>query len=618
MKTIFQQFYLVEIVATVLAGFTMAAIQMKRAKGRPVLKPLTFFCIGVAVWASGHLAILIGQPAVASFGQALVNISPIVTVFFLHFAIEFRGYAAKRVVFVIYGMAIAISFIGIFLQAGALTPQPSLKYFHFDSLAMIVAGFSSIYWIAGHICLLYNKRNAETKTRRQINAMTWAGVIGFISVSGFLISSPGVDLFPYPLFLFPFYVIALVYGVLIYEFMDINILAKKRVTWFFMILVLVGLTSLGLTALARFWSPGLASLPFWQVWLFFIALIFIIAGLHKPAIETATKLVYPMRKVNADILRGWEMTLAEAQGWGDLSKKASILLGDHLGFTVEVLASPSSSLPLNSSEPTIRCEKVDSEWKKNYSGWEDATQSVLHIVDVFASLLISSCARLEQALKIAKREKEMLEEAHLANLGRIAAYVAHELKNPLNSISMVSARCDEAVKKEIRLQIEKTRKLTRELKTYTAKMKLDVTNIKLREQIEKIVSRYYESKIDFIIDIPPELCLRADLNRLEQVLQNLIDNANAALQEMTDARIVIYAVSDAKWVQISVADNGPGIPHHLISELFKPFVSGCSDGSGLGLAIVSRIMEAHGGMINLSTRSGWNCCFDLLFPKEEI
>lgn len=606
MKTLFQQFYLVEIVATVLAGFAMAAILMQRAKGRLVPKPLTLFCIGVGVWASGHLAIFIGQPALVPLGQAIVNSSPIVTVFFLHFALWFRGYAAKRVIFFIYGTAIAVSFTGIFLEAG--------RYVHFDSLAIIVAGFSSIYWIAGYVCLLYKRRNVESKKRRQINAMAWAGVIGFISVSGFLISSPGVDLFPYPLFLFPFYVIALVYGVLIYEFMDINILAKKRVTWFFMILVLVGLTSLGLTALARIWSPGLASLPFWQVWLFFIALIFIIAGLHKPAIETATKLVYPMRKVNADILRGWEMTLAEAQGWRDLSKKASILLGDHLGFTVEVLASPSSSLPLNSSEPTIRCEKVDFEWKKNYSGWEDATPSVLHVVDVFASLLVSSCARLEQALKIAEREKEMLKEAHLAELGRFSASVAHELKIPMEIIGEESTKCEEVIKKEIESQLKRAQKLIDDLMTFSGKMNIKKEKLSVQETIKYAVAHYSRIGVEFDIDVSSGLYFNADFDKVTQVLFNLLNNATAVLKGKNDAIIVIHAAGDLEGIRINVMDNGPGVPPHIISDLFKPFVSGRPKGNGLGLAIARRIMEAHGGTIELSINKDWSSCFSLYFP----
>jgi len=610
------QIYLLALVATVLASLGMAALLRFKVRKGPGLKPLVFFCLGVALWTLGHLAINFGGASSAGVGQALVNISPLVPAFFIHFALEFTGFSKKKVLIANYGLAVLASFLGIFTEAGVLKTWSGFeRFYQFDGTAMLIAGVTAAYSIFGHLSLLYGKRGAEPRKKRQINAVFLAGAWGFFSASGFLMGSIDMDVFPYPVLLLPFYTVFLVYGVLRYELMDINTLARKSVAWFLISFSLIVLTSFVSAIFVQAGIPGLSDIPLWQVWFFCLAIIFLTLFLQRPALELASRLIYPGNKVDTFTLRGWQTELNEAASWRDLSSKATTLLSGHLGFTVEVKAGPSGSAPY-SNKPAIICEKRGLEWQTSLSGWVDATPSVLHTAEVFGTVLASSCARLEQALKIAEKEKELLNEAHLADLGRISASVAHELRNPLNTISMASSRCDEGIKKEIGLQLARAQKITGDLLTYSGNMRIEKKELYLNREVEYIVSHYSRAGIEFIIDMPPDLRLMADSHRLHQVFFNLIDNAAAVVKDKNGAKVGIYALADSKGVRIIVADNGPGVPLKIAPDLFKPFVSGRPGGSGLGLAITKRIMEAHGGTIALEMREGWACCFELRFPRE--
>ena len=95
--------------------------------------------------------------------------------------------------------------------------------------------------------------------------------------------------------------------------------------------------------------------------------------------------------------------------------------------------------------------------------------------------------------------------------------------------------------------------------------------------------------------------VRGDPLRLRQVIHNLIKNAQEALEGRDSPRISVATrlveERDICFVQLEVADNGPGFEQHLLERLFEPYVTTKPKGTGLGLAIVKKIIEEHGGMI---------------------
>ncbi|MDQ1834385.1 sensor histidine kinase [Massilia scottii] len=252
-------------------------------------------------------------------------------------------------------------------------------------------------------------------------------------------------------------------------------------------------------------------------------------------------------------------------------------------------------------------------WRSDLMEWEGATPSVTRVGEVFGALLAAAAARLDQLLRHAEHEKERLQQAHLLELGGLAATVAHELRNPLNIISMAAVMAPAEVRAEIRAQIERADHLIQDLLSYSGEVRLNRQRVPVAELVQRVAAGHPAQAI--ALDVGEALCLHIDPMRGEQILGNLIGNAMAMLRGRLDPRILVAAEAQPDgWVLLRVCDNGPGVPADLAADLFQPFTTRRPGGTGLGLAIVRRLVEAHGGSVRLGERAGWNCCFELLLP----
>ncbi|NDK56702.1 GHKL domain-containing protein [Pontibacter sp. BT213] len=113
---------------------------------------------------------------------------------------------------------------------------------------------------------------------------------------------------------------------------------------------------------------------------------------------------------------------------------------------------------------------------------------------------------------------------------------------------------------------------------------------------------------------PSDITLQADPEQLEQVLINLIKNANEACRQSTDPRVEVIAYGDENHkfnVRIEVRDNGPGIPDEVLDRLFIPFYTTKKQGSGIGLSLSKQIMRQHGGSIRVNSKAGGPTVFTL-------
>jgi len=216
-------------------------------------------------------------------------------------------------------------------------------------------------------------------------------------------------------------------------------------------------------------------------------------------------------------------------------------------------------------------------------------------------------------MALADRARDSQKQERLAELGALAATVAHDIRNPLNIIAMAAASAPPEVRREIAEQTGRISQLATDLLDYARSWQIERRRLDLAEQIQAAALRYPE--IELGMDQTAPLVIEGDPRRLGQVFVNLFENARAAAQ--ADApRIGVEAecVLDGA-VEIHVCDNGSGIPTEIRETLFQPFVSRSANGTGLGLAIVAKIMEAHGGSVRVTDRPGWATCFTLRFPK---
>jgi two-component system, OmpR family, sensor histidine kinase ChvG len=206
-----------------------------------------------------------------------------------------------------------------------------------------------------------------------------------------------------------------------------------------------------------------------------------------------------------------------------------------------------------------------------------------------------------------------------------AADVAHELKNPLTSLrsaveTLPLARTDSARERLLHVIQHDVRRLDRLISDISDASRLDaelaradalpVDIAKLVETVTSVASEVRkpdQSRIDVALpSLKGSLMVNGHDGRLGQVLNNLIDNARSF--SPPDAPVRVAAKRVGSWVEISVEDDGPGIPDHALERIFERFYTdrpdqGFGQNSGLGLSISRQIVEAHGGQIRAENRT---------------
>ncbi|HVS70099.1 MAG TPA: ATP-binding protein [Phycisphaerae bacterium] len=224
--------------------------------------------------------------------------------------------------------------------------------------------------------------------------------------------------------------------------------------------------------------------------------------------------------------------------------------------------------------------------------------------------------RLTEQLEQKNRELEL--KKRLAALGEMAAGIAHEIRNPLGGIGLYASTlaaevADRPLAAELVRKISSGVKglnaLVSDMLTFTRDLHLDAQP----QELESIVLEALELAAPSLLaqDITARVhgsvkgkTVRADRRLLSRVLLNLVLNGAEAITEanITGGRIEIRACRNGDKNEITVEDNGPGIPQDLVEKIFDPFFTTKHTGTGLGLAIVHRIIEAHGGQITAHNR----------------
>ncbi len=208
----------------------------------------------------------------------------------------------------------------------------------------------------------------------------------------------------------------------------------------------------------------------------------------------------------------------------------------------------------------------------------------------------------------------------------VARRLAHEVKNPLTPIQLAAERLkyklDPVLDEEdrilldratttIRAQVDTLKRLVDAFGDYARPVRrLKLEAVDLPALVREVADLYasggqaVEFRLDVAEDTPPVLADQASLRR---VLLNLVRNAQEARPDgelVLSVSLAPEAADAERFVRWRIADNGPGFPEELIDRIFEPYVTTKARGTGLGLAIVKRIIEEHGGSIELSNGSG--------------
>ncbi len=231
--------------------------------------------------------------------------------------------------------------------------------------------------------------------------------------------------------------------------------------------------------------------------------------------------------------------------------------------------------------------------------------------------------------------QEELESERIAALTMLAAGVAHEIGNPLNSLTIhlqlierkLKKKADPELVAELSGPLEIAQSEIKRLDFIVEKFlsairptqpqleNCDINEL-LREAIQFIGPEVQDRRIDLTLHLNPQLPqLRLDPDQFKQVFYNLIRNAAQAIG--SDGEIAVRTEADDFNVMLSFSDNGGGIPGDQVGRVFDPYFTTKKAGSGLGLLIVHRIVREHGGELEFESKEGKGTDVTIYLPRIE-
>lgn len=590
-----------------LGSLLLAAVLASRADRVPGARLLILFLLGVSAWIIGNELPAVFGPGAERAGLALLATAPLTAAVFMHFALAFTATPVPRSALrAIYALGGGATLLSLLLRPGTFAPFAGLP---FVAMPNLVGWIASLVWASlaalGTLVLLRAGLRTQGLARQQAWAVAASSGWGAACMAGYAIAALRLDLYPWPLLGLPLYPVILVYGVLRYRVLVANAWARRAVAW--ALLVAVGALVIALAssvpALAELGpvASGAAA-----------ALAFLALG--GPARWLAERAIYPGGRVTEGDLAAWRTALGRCGSAAELAEEGSRLLSARLRTRIEVLAG--TGAPDDPAAPRLRLlPGAARAWRAELEGWDAAPPGPRQVGTAFGGALVEEAERLDRAAELAAHERERAEAARLAELGALAATVAHDIRNPLNIIAMAAAAAPPEARAEIREQIGRVTRLASDLLDYAKPWRVEPVAFDLADLARSAAARGSPSvTLGPGLDVP--LPVLADPRRIQQALANLLDNARAAPGV---TRVLLDAEGGtAGSLRLLVADDGAGVPEEVRGDLFRPFVSRTPGGTGLGLAIAAKVTEAHGGMATLEVREGWSTCFVLILPASAV
>jgi two-component system nitrogen regulation sensor histidine kinase GlnL len=245
------------------------------------------------------------------------------------------------------------------------------------------------------------------------------------------------------------------------------------------------------------------------------------------------------------------------------------------------------------------------------------------------NVVIGAIAVFRDLTEVSQLRNQVQRSERLAFLGEMAASMAHEIRNPMNSISGFAQLLCEKTSPDDRLHqfagiiVDETKRIDKIIFQTLHFVKDDsvafesvdfneIVNSTITGMQDKLAERSFSVTLDLNPYLP---YVMGSAIQLQQVCSNLVTNAMQAVKEKGELRITTDL--EDEMVVATFADNGPGVPAEAREKIFNPFFTSKTDGTGLGLAVSQKIITDHGGAINLIGGCRRGAVFEIRLPAHE-
>jgi len=257
-----------------------------------------------------------------------------------------------------------------------------------------------------------------------------------------------------------------------------------------------------------------------------------------------------------------------------------------------------------------------------YTG-EPITEDRVSLLTMFANqaaLAIENAEtykRLEEKInQLTETQQKLISSEKLAAIGSMASYIAHEIRNPLVTIGGFAKSLsrfnfeDPKIRADIEIIYDEVRRLEiilNNLMDISKPQRSEKINVRICETVDStcaLMENYFNEKnINLYKKFEPGIPqISVDPGQIKQVVLNILRNAVESMPDGGDLTIEIKTVGES--IKINITDTGKGMTEEVLKNIFNPFFTTRSSGTGIGMAISLKIIEDHGGHINVESEYG--------------
>lgn len=229
-------------------------------------------------------------------------------------------------------------------------------------------------------------------------------------------------------------------------------------------------------------------------------------------------------------------------------------------------------------------------------------------------------------------EQELHQRERLSAMGSLAAGVAHEIRNPLNAISILIQRLQQefsprkgareytALLDVLKKEIARLNAIIQQFLRFSRPPQLVLTEVSLQQFLRHVVHLFegeaHAKEIQFSVDCALNETVYFDQDQMTQALLNLLRNALEATSQGGSVSLRVW--KDKETLFFAVADTGAGIPTELQTKIFDLYFTTKPSGTGIGFPMAMQIVQQHGGFITIESEEGKGSIFIISLPQKKI